>query len=118
MRILGITDERTECDCCGKTNLKCTVALEKVDAEGNGTGEIVYFGRDCAARTLHGNNKSKNVKRVESLAKAIEYAKAWLRRTEKHTAAVVASAIRVRFTNCSECSEFGIEFGNGVVVAR
>ena len=56
MKILGITDDRTECDCCGKVGLKCTVALEHVDSEGNGTGEIVYFGRDCAARKLYGNN--------------------------------------------------------------
>jgi len=118
VKILGITDDRTECDCCGKAGLKCTVALEHVDSEGNGTGEIVYFGRDCAARKLYGNNKSKSVKNVESLARAIEYAKMWLRRTEKHTAAVVANAIRVRFTNCSVCSEYGIEFGNGVVVVR
>jgi hypothetical protein len=41
---LGTTDEVDTCDCCGKTNLKCTVAFEKVD------GAVVHFGTTCAAR--------------------------------------------------------------------
>ena len=114
MNVLGITDERTECECCGKTNLKCTVAIE--DSEG--TGNIVYFGRDCASRKIHGNNKSGNVKAVESLAKAIEYARTWLHHTEKHTAKVVAKAIRARFTAVQEVGEFGLRFNNGVEVMK
>ena len=50
-RLLGITDERTSCDLCGKTNLKCTMALEELDADGNGEA-VVYFGRDCGSRAL------------------------------------------------------------------
>ena len=42
---LGITDEVTDCSCCGKQNLKCTVAFEIEE-----TGEIVYYGRTCASR--------------------------------------------------------------------
>lgn len=41
---LGTTDEVDTCDCCGKTNLKCTVAFEKAD------GATVYYGTTCAAR--------------------------------------------------------------------
>ena len=41
--VLGITDERTSCDCCGKVDLKKVVALND-----NETGEIVYFGTTCA----------------------------------------------------------------------
>lgn len=118
LRILGITDEKTECECCGKANLKCTVAIEHLDGDGNGTGSIMYYGRDCAARTMYGSNKSGNVAAVESVAKAIEYAKKWLRATEKHTAKVVANAIRVRFTAVHECGEFALKFNNGVVVAK
>ena len=44
--LLGITDECTSCDCCGKSGLKCTMAL--VD----GNGAQVYYGRDCGARAL------------------------------------------------------------------
>ena len=49
--LLGIDDEVTTCDCCGKTRLKCTVALSQTDVDGNEVG-IVRFGRDCAARAL------------------------------------------------------------------
>ena len=45
--ILGTTDERTSCDCCGKSNLKSTVALDDSD-----NGETVFFGVTCAARAM------------------------------------------------------------------
>lgn len=44
-RILGINDDVTTCECCGKSNLKCTVVLT------NGEGEV-HFGRDCAAKAI------------------------------------------------------------------
>lgn len=40
---LGVTDEVNSCDCCGKSNLKSTVAFDV-------TGEIVHYGSTCAAR--------------------------------------------------------------------
>ena len=46
MEIKGITDSVTTCDCCGKTNLKRTVAIETEN------GEIVYYGTSCAATYL------------------------------------------------------------------
>jgi len=49
--LLGIDDEVTACDCCGKKNLKCTVALSQLDADGNEVA-VVRYGRDCAARAL------------------------------------------------------------------
>ena len=45
LTIKGINDDVTTCECCGKTNLKCTVVLS------NGDGEV-HFGRDCAARAM------------------------------------------------------------------
>ena len=45
-RFLGTTDEVTTCECCGKTGLKSTVAIE---ADG---GAPMYFGITCAARAL------------------------------------------------------------------
>ena len=44
---LGTTDEHTSCDCCGKKNLKSTVAIRNLDI-----GEDVFFGVTCAARAL------------------------------------------------------------------
>lgn len=40
---VGITDEVTVCDCCGKSNLKSTVVFDVA-------GEIVHYGSTCAAR--------------------------------------------------------------------
>ena len=46
-QFLGTTDEHTSCDCCGKKNLKSTVAIRNLE-----TGEDVFFGVTCAARAL------------------------------------------------------------------
>ena len=43
---LGTSDDVTTCECCGKPDLKSTVALS-VDG-----GDPVYYGSDCAARAL------------------------------------------------------------------
>lgn len=50
-RMLGIDDDCNVCDCCGKKNLKCTVALSELDSDGNETS-VVKFGRDCASKAL------------------------------------------------------------------
>lgn len=50
-RYLGVTDERVECDACGRTELRSTVVLAPLDADGNDDG-VVYFGSSCAARAL------------------------------------------------------------------
>ena len=49
--LLGIDDEVTTCDCCGKSELKCTMALSELDADGCEVA-VVHFGRDCGARAL------------------------------------------------------------------
>lgn len=46
VKFLGNSDDVTTCECCGRTNLKSTVALSIDD------GEAVYFGVTCAARAL------------------------------------------------------------------
>lgn len=48
-RILGTTDEVTTCDLCGRINLKGTIVLAELDADGNPDG-TVYAGSDCGAR--------------------------------------------------------------------
>ena len=50
MTILGINDEVTTCECCGRTNLKATVVLT------HGEGEV-HYGRECAARALQTTTK-------------------------------------------------------------
>jgi hypothetical protein len=50
-RYIGITDERTVCDFCGKIDLKSTVVLVTRDADGNDE-KVVYYGSTHAARAL------------------------------------------------------------------
>ncbi|WP_030248314.1 hypothetical protein [Streptomyces sp. NRRL S-455] len=49
-RVIGTTDESTECDLCGKVELKATVMLVPLDADGNDDGDVCYFGTSCAAK--------------------------------------------------------------------
>lgn len=50
-RYLGVTDECVECQQCGKSDLRSTVVLAVLDADGNTTG-TTYYGSHCAARAL------------------------------------------------------------------
>lgn len=50
-RYIGITDECVVCEKCGKTQLKSTVILAILDADGNAEN-ATYYGSTCAARAL------------------------------------------------------------------
>lgn len=62
VRYLGTTDEVETCDCCGKSNLKVTVALLFPQAD-----EPVYFGTTCAAHAL-----SRPAKEIRKAAKSMD----------------------------------------------
>jgi hypothetical protein len=50
-RQLGVTDEVTECFCCGRTGLKKTVVFESSDEwQSLGGDRIMFFGTSCAER--------------------------------------------------------------------
>lgn len=49
--MLGTTDEHTQCESCGRPELRGTVVLGVLDADGNVEG-VAYFGSTCAARAL------------------------------------------------------------------
>ena len=51
VKFLGINDDVTTCEKCGKTDLKRTVAIQLED------GSIANYGCDCAARALHTSKK-------------------------------------------------------------
>lgn len=89
MKILGINDDVTTCECCGKSNLKKTVVLEL-----DGGGEV-HYGTDCASRAIHGNNKAGNKKSIDTLARAASLARKWL--AAGHAAEIVATGIGKRF---------------------
>lgn len=49
--IMGIVDDVTTCECCGRSNLKRTVMLGETDADGN-VENVTYYGTGCAAVAL------------------------------------------------------------------
>lgn len=60
VKVLGISDEVTTCELCGKANLKCTVAL---DLTGEGSGPV-FYGRDCAGMVKYSKKSSSNAAKV------------------------------------------------------
>jgi hypothetical protein len=51
-----LDDSVTTCECCGRTNLKATVLMQ------SDLGELVHFGRTCAARNS-GKTSQRSPKR-------------------------------------------------------
>jgi len=50
-RYIGVTDDCVTCQNCGKDELRSTVVLAILDADGNAE-EVTYYGSTCAARAL------------------------------------------------------------------
>jgi hypothetical protein len=55
-KVLGTTQDVTDCDCCGRVDLKKTVILGILDADGN-VEDVVHFGTTCAAHAARRTNK-------------------------------------------------------------
>ena len=92
-RVLGVSDDVTECGFCGRVDLARTVALEATD----GTGPVVYAGSDCAARAL-----GWTVRDVDRAARAAVRARAAEDARVRHAAMAEESArflewVRVRY---------------------
>ena len=70
-RYLGTTDDVTTCDCCGRTGLKSTVAIEMHD-----DADPVYYGVTCAAHALKTTAKEVRyeAKRADTLKREKEAA--------------------------------------------
>lgn len=74
-RLLGTTNDKDTCDCCGRTDLKLTYAIEF-----DGAGDVRYYGSECAAKALKGTQKD-----VKAAAKQIEAERAQLVKDEQET---------------------------------
>lgn len=70
-KVLGINDEQTTCDCCGRKGLKRTVVLEIWEDDEN-TLEIIRVGVDCAAILSQRNGAGKSAKKILAEATTIE----------------------------------------------
>ncbi len=84
IRFLGNTDEITTCDCCGKSNLKSTVAIEN-------NGDVLHFGTTCAARALATDAAS-----VRKAARAADVRNARAAELEASRALYAARLVAVR----------------------
>ncbi|MFD4234245.1 hypothetical protein [Streptomyces sp. NPDC058542] len=79
-KVKGITDDVTECGLCGRIELKGTVVLASLDADGNEDGGVDYFGTHCASKaagwTVHEVNErvreAARRERNEARERAIE----------------------------------------------
>lgn len=107
-KVLGVTEDKNVCECCGKPNLKKTVALEN-----ESSGEIKYMGVDCASKAMIGKKNKATADRIWKEAKAIS----WARENLKILGAKECrNRILVFGVGCTDISENTIEFYNGVVV--
>lgn len=66
IKYLGVSDEVTTCQRCGKPNLKKTVVLD-ID------GSVEHIGSDCASRLLYGKTSASNKKMIERRATMAQY---------------------------------------------
>lgn len=105
--IKGICDDVTVCDCCGRKNLKCTVALEH-DTDG-----IVYFGRDCAGKAVAGRKSSANAAHVERIARGLALARTLLAEQGIENRWKISSAVFNRTGYCNEIVDGMLRFNFG-----
>lgn len=68
--VLGTTDHVTVCWLCGRDELRGTIALDTLDADGNRTGNVVYYGASCGAKAAGWTQKD-----IKAAAKAADQAK-------------------------------------------
>ncbi|MCX5206104.1 hypothetical protein OG897_32420 [Streptomyces sp. NBC_00237] len=80
--IKGVTDDCTTCDCCGRSNLKRTVALIPLDEDGNEDGDAVYYGTACAAMAMR--------RRTTSITNAANAARAESSGRDEHAREVIS----------------------------
>ncbi len=69
-RVLGTTDDVTTCECCGRKELKGTVALQWT-LDGEAVGNPVFFGCVCAARAV-----GESAKTIKAAVKSADDEKA------------------------------------------
>lgn len=87
-KYMGTSDEITTCECCGKKHLKRTIALLHED------GTIVYYGSNCAAKTLGNKTKKSSVDHVADMMATVQK---WAASEKNFSAKVIADGIWNRY---------------------
>lgn len=77
-RMIGTTDDVVNCQRCGKPDLRMTVVLEMLDADGNGEG-VTYYGTTCASRALATRGVKRTTADLRNEATAAERQRRWTR---------------------------------------
>jgi hypothetical protein len=72
-RVAGTTDDVTTCELCSRPELKGTVIMVSLDADGNDEG-VSYFGTSCAAKAAGWTVRSVKAG-IASAQRAVEDAK-------------------------------------------
>ena len=93
-RVLGTTDEVTECEHCGRVDLKGTIRLGYLDADGN-VESTTYFGAVCGARAAGWT--TKEIRKQATAANRAAREAAWEARLAA-TKAALDEADRLRGT--------------------
>jgi hypothetical protein len=96
-KVLGTTDEVTECEHCGRTELKGTIRLGALDADGNVEG-VTYFGAVCGARAAGWTTKEIRKSASDAVRAAAEAERA---ARQAAADADYAASVLLRYT--AEC---------------
>jgi hypothetical protein len=97
MKALYITDEIDTCECCGRTDLKATVAMKLND------GGILFYGRTCAAR-----NSGKTSKQIQQEV----FDEKARQQNRLSTMAACASALAAWQSNTRGCPTLQVQLRN------
>ena len=74
-RMIGTTDDVIDCAKCGRPDLRMTVVLELLDAEGNSEG-VTYYGTSCAAKVLADRGVRTSAREVRTMAQQAQQRRA------------------------------------------
>lgn len=75
-RVLGTTNDVTACDLCGRAELKGTIVLASLDADGN-EDAVVYYGASCGAKAAGWTTKDVRKAAKDADADARKAYRAW-----------------------------------------
>lgn len=75
-RVLGTTQDVTECELCGRSELKGTIVLAPLDADGNNEG-VVYYGASCGAKAAGWTTKDVRKAAKDADAEARQAHRTW-----------------------------------------